>query len=87
MNDDFEHYIDSTIGFAKVDPPKRARQRFKAGLPKVEELIREICSMYFHNRSLRSLGQRTTSITLYFEAKTFLHGLLVVEDKLSMRLS
>ena len=33
----------------------------------------------------RSRGPRTTSTTrLYFEAKTFLNGLLVVEDKLSM---
>ena len=36
-----------------------------------------------HNQELRS-PQDYVNHSLYFEAKTFLHGLLVVEDKLSM---
>lgn len=55
-----------------------------------ERLVKDICTqsifrdvMHGHHNELKTSEDRVNQC-LYLEAKTFLHGLLVVEDKLSM---
>jgi asparagine synthase (glutamine-hydrolysing) len=45
---------------------------------------RDIFKSVFKNSKLINSSEDYINHSLYFEAKTFLHGLLVVEDKLSM---
>ena len=45
---------------------------------------RDIFKNVFKSLSLPQKPEEYINHSLYFEAKTFLHGLLVVEDKLSM---
>ena len=42
------------------------------------------CSVFPVNASFAGFPEEYINMSLYFEAKTFLHGLFVVEDKLSM---
>lgn len=87
VNDDFEHYIDKYYGFwQRLIPNKLIQDVFNPVWGQVNHVwTRDIFKGVF--------GERAASVTrpedyinhsLYFEAKTFLHGLLVVEDKLSM---
>jgi asparagine synthase (glutamine-hydrolysing) len=87
VNDDFEHYVDKYYRYWHRLLPN-------AVLPKVFAPIwqdvkhvwtRDIFRDVFHEHA-KKLGRPEDYInhSLYFEAKTFLHGLLVVEDKVSM---
>lgn len=87
VNDDFEHYIDKYYGFwQRLIPNADIKCVFKPIWPSVENVwTRDIFRDVFqvHSPSL-TRPEDYINHSLYFEAKTFLHGLLVIEDKLSM---
>ena len=87
VNDDFEHYVDKYYSYwQRLVPNTTIRQLFRPIWPKVDKVwTRDI----FRDVFARHADQLTRpedyiNHSLYLEAKTFLHGLLVVEDKLSM---
>ncbi|MFM2062301.1 MAG: hypothetical protein RLZZ507_1971 [Cyanobacteriota bacterium] len=87
VNDDFEHYIDKYYNFwQRLIPNKLIHQVFKP-------IWNEVSHVWTRNIFRNVFAEATSTLTrpedyinhsLYFEAKTFLHGLLLVEDKLSM---
>lgn len=87
VNDDFEHYIDKYYSFwQRLIPNSDVKKVFAPVWDKVSnvwtrDIFRDVFKKHEHN--LRSPADYVNH-SLYFEAKTFLHGLLVVEDKLSM---
>lgn len=87
VNDDFEHYIDKYYSFwQRLIPNNDVKKVFAPVWDKVSnvwtrDIFRDVFKKHEHN--LRSPADYVNH-SLYFEAKTFLHGLLVVEDKLSM---
>ena len=87
VNDDFEHYIDKYYRFwQRLIPQKELDNVLKPVLPKVERVdTRDLFRNVFSQpKSSLTRPEDYINHSLYFEAKTFLHGLLVVEDKLSM---
>jgi len=87
VNDDFEHYIDKYYSYwQRLIPNQDVQQVFAPIWPDVKHVwTRDIFRDVFR-RPEASLARPEDYInhSLYFEAKTFLHGLLVVDDKLSM---
>jgi len=85
--DDFEHYIDQYYTFwQRLIPNTVIHKVFAPIWNDVKDVwTRDIFSNVFLNHS-NQLDRPEDYInhSLYFEAKTFLHGLFVVEDKLSM---
>ncbi len=87
VNDDFEHYIDKYYGFWQRLIPNQAIQKvFKPIWQDVKHVwTRDIFKNVFHEHAEKlTRPEDYINHSLYFEAKTFLHGLLMVEDKLSM---
>lgn len=86
-NENFENYIDKYYLFwQRLIPNKEVQKVFSPIASDVEGVwTRNIFRDVFKHHS-ESLTRPEDYInhSLYFEAKTFLHGLLVVEDKLSM---
>jgi asparagine synthase (glutamine-hydrolysing) len=87
VNNDFDNYIGKYFGFWQRLLPDGAFDRIVA--PVMSEIrhvdARDIFRKVFRGREERIEGPADyVNHSLYFEAKTFLHGLLVVEDKLSM---
>lgn len=87
VNDDFEQYIDKYyLYWQRLIPNKTIARVFSPIWREVDHVwTRDI----FRDVFARHAPQLTRpedyiNHSLYFEAKTFLHGLLVVEDKLSM---
>lgn len=87
VNDDFEHYIDKYYQFwQRMIPNSQIKQVFAPIWDDVKHVwTRDIFRDVFkqHAQKLQT-PEDYINHSLYFEAKTFLHGLLVVEDKLSM---
>ena len=87
VNDDFEDYIDKYYLFwQRLIPNKDVQQVFAPVWDEVKDVwTRDIFRDVFlnHKNELKT-PEDYINHSLYFEAKTFLHGLLVVEDKLSM---
>lgn len=87
VNDSFEHYIDKYYEYWQRLIPNSVLSDVLAPIwPKVSHVwTRDIFRDVFtwHADALSSPEQYVNH-SLYLEAKTFLHGLLVVEDKLSM---
>jgi len=87
VNDDFEHYVDKYYGFwQRIIPNKQLRETLNPVWPRVQGVwTRDIFRNVFakHAETL-TRPEDYINHSLYLEAKTFLHGLLVVEDKLSM---
>ena len=87
VNDDFEHYIDKYYTFWHRLIPNTVIHRVFAPIQNeigkvwTRDIFRDVFAQ--HANSLRT-PEEYVNHSLYFEAKTFLHGLLVVEDKLSM---
>ncbi|MEE4357931.1 MAG: asparagine synthase (glutamine-hydrolyzing) [Desulfococcaceae bacterium] len=87
FNDDFENYIDKYYAFWQRLIPNNLI--YKVFQP-VRESVRHVWTRdIFRNVFDRHASELTRpedyiNHSLYFEAKTFLHGLLTVEDKLSM---
>ena len=87
VNDDFEHYIDKYYLFwQRLIPNTTLRSVFAPIWPDVEHVwTRDIFRDVFqHHANELSTPEDYVNHSFYFEAKTFLHGLLLVEDKLSM---
>lgn len=84
---DFEHYIDQYYGFwQRLIPNSTIAQVFAPIWEDVKDVrTRDIFRDVFltHDNEL-SRPEDYINHSLYFEAKTFLHGLFVIEDKLSM---
>lgn len=87
VNNDFEHYIDQYYLFwQRLINNRHLNSIFAPIWSEVQHVwTRDIFRDVFRNHNV-SLSRPEDYInhSLYFEAKTFLHGLLVVEDKLSM---
>ncbi|MCP4157758.1 MAG: asparagine synthase, partial [bacterium] len=88
-NDDFDNYAEKYYRYWQRLIP----DRFKSGFFQPEiypEVLNHLSEDVFRRTLQMKTGSRELSPeeyvnrSLYFEAKTFLHGLLVVEDKLSM---
>lgn len=87
VNDDFENYIDKYYLFWQRLMDNRDVKRVFAPIHGdvknvwTRDIFREVFK--HHSENFYS-PEDYINHSLYFEAKTFLHGLLVVEDKLSM---
>jgi asparagine synthase (glutamine-hydrolysing) len=87
VNDDFENYIDKYYAYwQRLIPNTTIRKVFRPIWDHVKQVwTRDIFRDVFCFRPGEiSDPQAYVNLSLYFEAKTFLHGLLIVEDKLSM---
>jgi asparagine synthase (glutamine-hydrolysing) len=87
VNKDFEDYIDKYYLFwQRLIPNKQIKKVFLPIKDKVQHVwTRDIFKEVFQNQDkVPSSPEEFINRSLYFEAKTFLHGLFVVEDKLSM---
>ncbi len=85
--DNFDDYIDKYYVFWQRLIPNRHIKRVFAPIWKDVKHVwtRDIFRGVFGDRAGRPCSpQEYVNNSLYFEAKTFLHGLLTVEDKLSM---
>lgn len=84
---DFEHYIDQYYGFwQRLIPNQTIAKVFAPIWNDVKDVwTRDIFRDVFltHDNQL-DRPEDYINHSLYFEAKTFLHGLFVIEDKLSM---
>jgi len=87
VNDSFDHYVDKYFAFwQRLVPPRAVTTLFSplgARVDTVEprDIFRDV---FASHASELARPEDYINHSLYFEAKTFLHGLLVVEDKLSM---
>jgi asparagine synthase (glutamine-hydrolysing) len=87
VNDDFEQYIDKYYGFWQRLISNRDLQKVFAPIWNevrhvwTRDIFRDV---FRHHGDKLNSPENYINHSLYFEAKTFLHGLLVVEDKLSM---
>ncbi len=87
VNDDFEQYVDKYYTFwQRLIPDKEIQPIFRPIWDEVKHVwTKDIFRNVFHQPvSDLSRAEDYINHSLYFEAKTFLHGLLIVEDKLSM---
>lgn len=87
VNDDFKNYIDKYYLFwQRLIPNSQLRRVFAPIWEDVKDTwTRDIFHDVFkHHADNLYSPEDYINHSLYFEAKTFLHGLLVVEDKLSM---
>lgn len=86
-NYNFEDYIDKYYAFwQRLIPNQYIKKVFKPVWNEAKNVwTRDIFKGVFKNKNvIIEKPQDYINLSLYFEAKTFLHGLLVVEDKLSM---
>lgn len=87
VNDSFDDYIDKYYAFWQRLLPDEAISPAFAPIAKEVAGVnpKEIFRQVFKSRQSRlTRPEDYVNHSLYFEAKTFLHGLLMVEDKLSM---
>ena len=87
VNDSFDDYIDKYYSFwQRLVPNREIKQMFAPIWADVAHVsTRDIFKDVFRHHDERlSRPEDYINHSLYFECKTFLHGLLVVEDKLSM---
>ena len=87
VNDDFEQYIDKYyVYWHRLIPNKAVREVFSPIWGEVKHVwTRDLFRDVFHvHADQLTRPEDYVNHSLYFEARTFLHGLLVVEDKLSM---
>jgi asparagine synthase (glutamine-hydrolysing) len=85
-NKNFDDYIQKYYQFwQRLIPDKEIKNLFYPILNDVKNVrTTDIFKNVFKNPLLTKTPEEYINSSLYFEAKTFLHGLLVVEDKLSM---
>ncbi len=87
VNDDFPHYVGKYYSYWKRLLPEGVLEKFLDPLGSVVDAVdlRGIFAGVFTSHAdTLTTPQDYVNHSLYFEAKTFLHGLLTVEDKLSM---
>jgi len=85
-NKNFDDYIDKYYGFWKrLIDNKDVHKVFTPIYDDVKNVwTKDIFANVFKTPSTIQTPEEYINHSLYFEAKTFLHGILVVEDKLSM---
>ncbi len=86
-NDDFEHFIEHYYAYwQRLIPDSDIHKIFAPIFSHVKDIdTRHIFSSVFDSHRERLSGKEDyINHSFYFEAKTFLHGLLLVDDKLSM---
>jgi asparagine synthase (glutamine-hydrolysing) len=87
VNDNFEHYVDKYYEYWQRLVDEQMMSRLLAPVwPHVSELsTRDVLRDVFpvHPDDIER-PEEYVNLSLYLEARTFLHGLLLVEDKLSM---
>lgn len=86
-NTDFEEYIDKYyLYWQRLIPNRLIKKVFRPVWPEVQHVwTRDIFRDVFrHHADKLYSPEDYVNHSLYFEAKTFLQGLLVVEDKLAM---
>lgn len=87
VNDDFDHYIDKYFGFWQRLIPG---DQMKGLLAPVWNDVKHVDTRAIFSDVFTTHASKLTrpedyiNHSMYFEARTFMHGLLVVEDKLSM---
>lgn len=87
VSNNFEHYIDQYYGFWQRLVDNRHLQKLFAPIWDdvkhvwTRDIFRDV---FLNHENELDRPEDYINHSLYFEAKTFLHGLLVVEDKLSM---
>jgi asparagine synthase (glutamine-hydrolysing) len=88
VNDDFEHYVEKYYRFwHRLIPNRYLPTLFQ---PEIWKDMKELQTIDIFRSQLPDHKQPPSSpeeyvnYSLYLEAKTFLHGLLLVDDKLSM---
>ncbi len=87
VNDDFEHYVDKYyLYWQRLVDNCFLRRMFQPIWSDVSHVwTRDIFRDVFNGHPVTlTRPEDYVNHSLYFEAKTFLHGLLIVEDKLSM---
>ena len=87
VNNDYEDYIDKYYLFwQRLVRNKDLQRVFKPVRNKVKHIWpRDIFkNVFFNQDKIPSSPEEYVNQSLHFEARTFLHGLFVVEDKLSM---
>ena len=87
VNDDFEHYSDKYFQFwQRLLPPDQSQSVFAPIWKDVSHIsTRDIFRNVFHADAHKlTRPEDYINHSLYFEAKTFMHGLLVTEDKIGM---
>lgn len=87
VNDDFDHYADKYYAFwQRLLSNRHLKDVFAPIRDQVSHVwTRDIFADVFANhKNELSRPEDYVNHSLYFEARTFLHGLLIVEDKLSM---
>jgi asparagine synthase (glutamine-hydrolysing) len=87
VNDDFEHYIDKYYAFwQRLLPNSSLKEVFAPIWGEVDHVWTRdtFRDVFKHHADRLQTPEDYINHSLYFEAKTFLQGLLVVEDKLSM---
>ena len=87
VNDDFDHYVEKYYRFWHRLIPNTVIQKFFR--PDVWSEIKDLRTIdifrdQMPDKVAPSSPEEYVNHSLYLEAKTFLHGLLLVEDKLSM---
>ena len=87
VNNNFEDYIDKYYQFWNRLIPNKAHKKVFAPIwDEVKDVwTRDIFRDVFKSHADKLITPEDyVNHSMYFEAKTFLHGLLVVEDKISM---
>ncbi|MGE0500691.1 MAG: asparagine synthase (glutamine-hydrolyzing) [Rhizobiaceae bacterium] len=87
VNDDFDHYVQKYFGFWQRLVPGGVLSSLlaPAGREALETDPAQIFRSVFDDHAKRlNRPEDYVNHSLYFEAKTFLNGLLVVDDKLAM---
>jgi len=87
VNDDFEQYIDKYYHYwQRLIPNRQLQQVLQPVAAQVKHVwTRDIFRDVFASHAAQlTRPEDYVNHSLYLEAKTFLHGLLVVEDKISM---
>jgi asparagine synthase (glutamine-hydrolysing) len=88
VNDDFEHYAEKYYRYwLRLIPDRFKPNFFQPNIyPQVENYptIDIFRNVFQYKIDQINSPEEYVNHSLYFEIKTFLHGLLVVEDKLSM---
>ena len=85
--DNFDHYVDQYYGFWQRLVDNGHLKRLFSPIWKdvahvwTRDLFRDV---FVNHKNRLERPEDYINHSLYFEAKTFLHGLLVIEDKLSM---
>jgi asparagine synthase (glutamine-hydrolysing) len=85
-NKNFDDYVDKYYRFWKrLIPNKEIENIFSPISDDIKDVwTRDIFAGVFNTTKLSHSPEEYINHSLYFEAKTFMHGLLVVDDKLSM---